>query len=548
MSHSPTHPPSPAVEVVATLGDSVVGVAHVSNPTGGATTRATRAMIIGGAIGIVAGALAFFAATRIAAGNHAALAAWVGRHKPAWSFRPEFVPAWYSVVSFLGFSCGLTALIAGLSRRKRELEPATVVIGSAAGVDFPVEGTATPAHALVAPQGGQFVLNLAGMTGEITVAPGAPALAIAPMAAPLFVTEGLRVRAQVGRVDFHISATEAPRRHTTPVLAMLDRRALGFVAASAAAHLALFLVSRMAGPEPMQSSMLFDSNEELSYRMVNVENLDKVPEPDPTDDVGDANSQNGKMAMALEMGTVGDKNDNSAHPATRQIKDRNTDPQLARQEALEAARSAGVIGAIHAEDAFASIVGTGQVSSGFSDADITGAIAGDGEGAPNGWGQGASGNMFGGGGNSYQVGGYNTFTNGDRNGESFGIPGSRGCKATSGVCRKHEEVAPPPRLGKPDVIGDYDGSIIRRYVKRKIAQISYCYENQLLAHPDLEGTVMATWTINMSGLVQGASAKGVSSEVSSCIANVISSIEFPKPPQVGVYQVRYPFVLHKHGQ
>src|SRR5690242_6729332 len=77
MSHSVTHPPSPAVEVVATLGDSVVGVAHVSNPKGGATTRATRAMIIGGAVGILAGALAFLAATRIAAGNHAALAAWV---------------------------------------------------------------------------------------------------------------------------------------------------------------------------------------------------------------------------------------------------------------------------------------------------------------------------------------------------------------------------------------------------------------------------------------------------------------------------------------
>lgn len=541
---------NPAVEVVATLGDSVVGVAHVSNPRGGVTTRATRLMIGGGALALAAGGLAFFAATRIAAANNAALTAWVAHHKPAWSFRPEFVPTWLSVVSFVGFACGLTALIAGLARRKREHEPATVTIGSAAGVDFPVEGTAAPAHALVAPAGDAFVLNLAGMTGEITAAPGAAAAAVGPigsMAAPLPVTEGLRVRAQVGRVSFHISATEPPRRQPTPVLAMLDRRALAFVAASAAAHLGLYAVSRVSAPEAMQSQVLFDTDEELSYRLINIENENAVPEIEKELGEAEANNQNGKMAMALEMGTVGSEHDNSANPATRQIKNRDVDPELARKQALEQAASAGILGSIHADDLFASMIGTGSVSSGFSDADITGAITGDGEGAPYGFGQGPSGNQFGGGGTSYQVGGYNTIGNGDRIGESFGIPGGHGCRATDGVCRKHTDVTPPPRLGKPDVIGDYDGAIIRRYVKRKINQISYCYENQLLAHPDLEGTALATWTINMSGLVQNSTASGVSKEVSSCIAGVISSIEFPKPPQVGVYQVRYPFVLHKHG-
>ena len=117
------------------------------------------------------------------------------------------------------------------------------------------------------------------------------------------------------------------------------------------------------------------------------------------------------------------------------------------------------------------------------------------------------------------------------------------------MCRPHEGGVPPVKLEKPTVWGgDYDGSIIRRYVKRKIAQISYCYENALLANQNLEGTVMAEWTINMAGKPVEVTAKGVSSTVSSCIAGVVASIEFPKPPQVGIYKVRYPFVLHKHGQ
>src|SRR5688572_4208371 len=113
MSSSLPNQASPAVEVVATLGDSVVGVAHVRDPRGGKTSSATRAMIIGGAVAIAAGVAAFLAATRIADANQTALDAWLANHKPGWSFRPEMVPTWYGVVSFLGFSAGLTALIAG---------------------------------------------------------------------------------------------------------------------------------------------------------------------------------------------------------------------------------------------------------------------------------------------------------------------------------------------------------------------------------------------------------------------------------------------------
>src|SRR5262245_35675258 len=99
MSHSFS---TPAVEVVATLGASIVGVRHGSDPRGGKTRPATRALIAGGAIGVIAGVLAFIAATRVAAGNQAGLEAWVASGRPAWAFRPEEVSTWLSLLSFAG--------------------------------------------------------------------------------------------------------------------------------------------------------------------------------------------------------------------------------------------------------------------------------------------------------------------------------------------------------------------------------------------------------------------------------------------------------------
>jgi hypothetical protein len=546
MSHQPS--PGPAVEVVATLGDSVVGVRHVTDPRGGATRPVTRALLIGGALAVTAGAIAFFAATQIAEANQAALTAWIASKRPAWSFRPEAVPMWISVVSFLGFSLGLTAIVNGLSRRRRELEPATVSVGTAANVDFAVGGTMTPSHALVAPhpQGTGFVLDLTGMTGEITGPDGTQP--ITPMAAALPVTPGLRVRAQLGMVGFHVAAIEPPRRQTTPVLAFLDRRTLGFLAASAAAHMALWAVARTVPPDAASAQVDFLAEEDVTMRLASI-TTDDMPPPVPEPTEGDVSGEDGTAAMILEQGTIGDMKDRSLDPATRRIRNKSENPELARRQALEQAASAGVLGSslVQDGDMFASVVGTGLVSSGFDDADIAGAIAGDGEGAPAGFGQNASGNSFGGGGTSFRVGGYNTIRDGKRIGEGFGIPGAHGCKATTGVCRPHIP-KPPVVIGPPkDVTGDYDGAIIKRYVKRKLPQISYCYEQQLIAKPSLEGTVMATWTINASGLVMESTANGVDDKVASCIATVISTIQFPKPPSIGVFKVRYPFVLHKHG-
>ncbi len=89
--------------------------------------------------------------------------------------------------------------------------------------------------------------------------------------------------------------------------------------------------------------------------------------------------------------------------------------------------------------------------------------------------------------------------------------------------------APVAFVGNPVSSAGLDKAIVRRYIKRNIQKIQYCYERQLLAHPGIEGTVAARFTITASGTVKGATATGFDRDVASCVASVIENIQFPRP-------------------
>ena len=103
---------------------------------------------------------------------------------------------------------------------------------------------------------------------------------------------------------------------------------------------------------------------------------------------------------------------------------------------------------------------------------------------------------------------------------------------------------PSVSIGQPNVVGDLDKAIIRRYIKRNIQKITYCYEKELLTKPTLEGTVTAQFFIALDGAVAKSEASGVDPEVAACVARVIKGIEFLKPKggAAGV-QVNYPFTF-----
>jgi hypothetical protein len=96
--------------------------------------------------------------------------------------------------------------------------------------------------------------------------------------------------------------------------------------------------------------------------------------------------------------------------------------------------------------------------------------------------------------------------------------------------------APMPSLtiGEPITTGgDLDKAIIRRYVKRNAQKLSYCYEKELLAKPQIQGVVTVKFEIQATGIVSTATASGVPT-VADCVALVIKGIEFPKPKDKAV--------------
>jgi hypothetical protein len=212
----------------------------------------------------------------------------------------------------------------------------------------------------------------------------------------------------------------------------------------------------------------------------------------------------------------------------------------ARQQALDQARLYGIIGsaAIQQGGAFASLTGTGDISSGFDDTNIYGGLIGS---NPTGTGYGPGGGGTGWG--TIGTGRYGTIGRGT-GGSGYGVGNGRG------GMRGRVAAGPTITVGQPSVKpavaggdGELDKAIVRRYIKRNIQKLQYCYEKELLVKAGLSGTVATSFTITEAGVVGSASGSGVDATVASCMANVIKGIEFPKPKGTGGVAVSYPFTV-----
>jgi tetratricopeptide (TPR) repeat protein len=141
------------------------------------------------------------------------------------------------------------------------------------------------------------------------------------------------------------------------------------------------------------------------------------------------------------------------------------------------------------------------------------------------------------------AGTYGTIGHGFHSGESF----SGGSGSYRATMRSRVAAAPAVSLSLPSIsAGSLDRNIIRRYVKRNIAKISYCYERQLLGNPRLEGTMQTRFTIGTTGRVLAVTVTGIDEEVATCVASVIRSIEFP-PVGDSTVIVNYPFTFRRAG-
>ena len=541
-----------AVEVAAMLGDSVVGVKHCVDPKGGKVQSTTWALFAIGAASLIAFVFAFYTAVDNAAYNKGRYDYETQKlHKPGYSVRPRMLSTSFDFIAFGGLLAALVTTTAALARMRKEKESPYVRIGTAPGVEFPVEGAPSPDFALVEPHGDDFAFHFAhGMEGEMIV--GGQSTSLAELAqqgrttiSPIPANAKIRVRA--GKTTFLVSSVPRPRRHAAP-LVQWETPFLMSLGGTAAAFAIIMLLLFQIPLEDSTTNIDLASLEDTSTR-TNSASQDDPPPPPPEDQPDDGKDESGGTgtAMALDEGKMGKKDSDRAEGQYKMQKNQE-DPQLARQQAIEQARTAGILGntALVQGGAFASLTGTGDISSGFDDTNIYGGLLGNEAGEMNGgFGFGRSGFGPGGGGTGWGTigtGRYGTIGHGSGTGSGYGVGGGRG------GMRGRTSAVPTVSIGQPNAQGDLDKAIIRRYIKRNIQKITYCYEKQLLAKPGLSGTVSTQFFISPNGNVTASNGSGVDPEVSSCVADVIRGIEFPKPKGGGGVQVNYPFTFRPAGQ
>ena len=363
---------------------------------------------------------------------------------------------------------------------------------------------------------------------------------------PLGTIDGLApttewTRVQRGLVEVSARRTAAPTKHAL-ASSLGDRRVLGYVAVSLAAHLVLWGV---ATEEPPEITLRIDPPKQVAARIADVRPAAGV---ETTAELGDSDDTLvGGGAPSMRLASLA-----SGQGATDRDAGLSTRPAvITKAEAIERARAAGLlgsavldqlgtaasVGSFDADAIYGPLLGSsgeGNASFGFGRAGLAMHGTCGGVGC-----QGTSGGIVG-------TGRYGTISNGRGAGEQprGRSPGraSRGPMVI--LC-----AGPKPCMV---AVGGLDKALIRRYVQRQLPKIQYCYEKELLANDTLHGIVDLHFLIQPDGHVSTVQATGVSPAVASCVGGVIKSIEFPAqragiPDQRSVTDVRYPFTFRTAG-
>ena len=551
-----------AIEVATMLGDSVVNVKHCMDPKGGKVTSKTWGFVAAGIVCLATSATAFAVSVQEAARNKGALDYWTHVQKrPGHAFRPTTTGPGLDYLAFGGLAFGLLGVTAGLARARRERRSPFYRIGTAPGVEQALETAPSADFPMVAPQGDEFVFNFGpGMDGEMTVnghstplaelaASGrSRASASTPGATEVPIPGNARIRVRSGLTTFLVSAVAQPKQQAFPLFAALEGRTMKYLAGSLAVHLGLLAFLNTLPAEGAGVNIDLAANEQTTTKSTNTDKETAPPEQvDPEE--GESGEKEGPGAtMALPSGTAGKPTTERIAGGT-QVRNNNREPSLSKEQVLEQARNSGFLGSDSALlEGVTSLSATQDFSSGFNNVNSSGPEFGaDGNGR----------GTFGGGRTGFDVGGgcslppcgligagrFGTIGNGSKAGDGYGGPGNG-----HGGMRTRTGQPPGDIIGRPILDGDLDKATIKRYIKRSVDKISYCYEKQLLAHPNMGGTINVAFFIDPNGNVKSSQGQGFDTNVASCVSGVIGQINFPKPKNGGGVQVNYPFNFRPSAQ
>ena len=142
-------------------------------------------------------------------------------------------------------------------------------IGTAPGVEFPIEQSPAPDFPLVSPQGNDFAFHFGhGMEGEMVVNGQSTSLAELAQQGRTTISpipHNAKIRVRAGKTTFLVSSVARPRRHVMPLFAALDRRGIAVlleIGRGAACSIRIGQRDerwcRRLGPRPGQRPHVFD--------------------------------------------------------------------------------------------------------------------------------------------------------------------------------------------------------------------------------------------------------------------------------------------------
>lgn len=379
------------------------------------------------------------------------------------------------------------------------------------------------------------------------------------------IVDGALVAPSSGRIaliDYEIRAVARPTR-ALPLARTDDRRVVPYVAATLALHLALWGAATRGPAEPTAHVAIERKLRAATISHAFSDARAELPDVVTTDRAHDTKGNGRAAAARATEGLAGAPlaSRERGHVATANT---GEEPQLAKTAQIEQARHAGILGSAKVlDEQFRSLTGDDKLTSGFDDRhDVTASFDG-GDGASRGsFGTGRGGVGTGGDGlytmgsggsrGSFSVG----TTRGHAWGGSLAMPTERTWASTWNGTYEHayhsiSHLGSPVKVticGAPyrercRVTGDLDPAIVRRYVKRQVGRLSYCYEKQLLANRELAvGAVFVDFAIDPDGHVEGATATELDPTVASCVHDVFAQLEFPA---AGMTHVEYALVFAK---
>jgi hypothetical protein len=102
------------------------------------------------------------------------------------------------------------------------------------------------------------------------------------------------------------------------------------------------------------------------------------------------------------------------------------------------------------------------------------------------------------------------------------------------------------RTGSVTVAGSLDRDVVRRVLRRHRNEIRFCYERELVAHPELGGRLTLALVVGPDGAATSSRVSGSTlgdATVSGCVAQAGRRWTFPAPPGGGVVTVSVPYVF-----